>query len=395
VQAVTARRGVIVGCALGLASGWNIANLGAIASDLADAYGIGLAGVGLFTTALFVTHTGIQVPGGRVSDRFGSTLAGLLALGCILAGDLLALTVAEPAVAIAARAVTGVGTGLTFIAGNAIVRESGGSPFAQGLFGGVGLAGGGLALAIVPQLEGGLDWRAPYWSSLAIALVAVAALLSSGRRRPAATPATPAAAAEGPAGAEGGSVLRDPRLRRLAVLYTCSYGVTVLVANWVTELLERQSGLSDTTAGAVGALTLLVGIVSRPLGGWVLRRHPEVVRPALVAGFVAGAAGTLVLAAGGPAAVAVVGGVLVGAGAGMSFAPVFTGAAVTRPDAPGTAVGLVNGVANFVVLVGTPLVGLTFSLPGDGRIGFALIAAAWLVAVAVIPSRRALGAAPA
>lgn len=394
---MTARRGVTIGCVLGLASGWNIANLGAMASDLADAYGIGLAGVGLFTTALFITHTGIQVPGGRVSDRFGSTVTGLLALACIVAGDLLALTVAEAAVAIPARALTGLGTGLTFIAGNAIVRESGGSPFAQGLFGGVGLAGGGLALAIVPHLEGALDWRAPYWSSLGIALVAAAALVAGGRRSRDAAPAlrVRAAAAGTAAGARAVSVWRDPHLRRLAVVYTCSYGVTVIVANWVTELLERQSGLSDSTAGAVGALTLLVGIISRPFGGWVLRRHPEVIRGALAAGFVAGAAGTLVLAAGGPAALAVLGGVLVGGGAGMSFAPTFTGAAATRPDAPGASVGLVNGVANFVVLVGTPLIGLTFSLPGDGRVGFALIAAAWLVALTVIPSRRALGAVPA
>ena len=40
------------------------------------------------------------------------------------------------------------------------------------------------------------------------------------------------------------------------------------------------------------------------------------------------------------------------------------------------------------ILVGTPLAGLAFSLPGDGRIGFAVIAALWvsgLVALRLTP----------
>ena len=32
-------------------------------------------------------------------------------------------------------------------------------------------------------------------------------------------------------------------------------------------------------------------------------------------------------------------------------------------------------IAAVTILVGTPLLGLTFSLPGDGRIGFAVVAA--------------------
>ena len=56
-----------------------------------------------------------------------------------------------------------------------------------------------------------------------------------------------------------------------------------------------------------------------------------------------------------------------------------------RPDAPGAAVGLVNMVAALTILVGTPLVGITFSLPGDGRIGFVVLAALWAAAAASVP----------
>jgi hypothetical protein len=41
--------------------------------------------------------------------------------------------------------------------------------------------------------------------------------------------------------------------------------------------------------------------------------------------------------------------------------------------------------------VGTPLLGLSFSLAGEGRLGFAVVAALWLGAVTLLPSRRALG----
>ena len=73
--------------------------------------------------------------------------------------------------AIVTRALTGIGTGVSFIAGSAYVRAVGGSPAAQGLFGGVGLAGGGFALAVVPQVERFLGWRAPYATALADSLI--------------------------------------------------------------------------------------------------------------------------------------------------------------------------------------------------------------------------------
>src|SRR5438552_4523939 len=101
-------------------------------------------------------------------------------------------------------------------------------------------------------------------------------------------------------------------------------------------------------------------------------------RSAVAASLVAGALGTAALALATPAGLAVVGAALIGLAAGIPFAPSFTGAALTRPDAPAAAVGFVNGAAAFVTLVGTPLVGLTFSAAGDGRLGFALVGAGWL-----------------
>ena len=96
-----APRGVVAGCALGVTSGWNFGNVGGIASELGRSYGVGLATVGLLTTAMVVTHVAIQIPGGKASDRFGPAGAGIIALVVLCAGNALALAAPEAAVAAA------------------------------------------------------------------------------------------------------------------------------------------------------------------------------------------------------------------------------------------------------------------------------------------------------
>jgi MFS family permease len=377
---------VVAGCGLGFSSGWNVGNLGGMASELANAYGIALATVGFLTTALFLTHMAVQIPAGKMSDRFGSARAGAAGLLLICAGDLVGLAAPAPAVAIAGRAITGFGTGMAFIAGSEMVRESGGSPLVHGVFGGIGLGTAGLALGVVPLVADLVGWRAPFWTSLAIAVCALGLLLAAGRR------GCPRGRRRGYA-PRPQSILRDLRLYRLAALYSASYGLSVIVGNWVVELLQRHSDLNDSIAAAVGSLTLLLAVLTRPLGGWLLRARPHRARTAVGASLAGGGVGTLAIMAARPTWLAVVGCILVGIGAGIPFAAAFTGAARARPDAPAASVGLVNGIANFAVLAGTPLVGLTFSPTGGGQTGFAVIASLWLAALVILPSRKALGAA--
>ena len=179
------KRIVVSAFLIGMVAGWNVTNVGAIAPVVADDYGIDLASVGLFPTALFATHLALQIPGGRASDRWGAKSVGLAGLLVISAGAAISMIAPELWVGLAGRAVTGVGTGLAFVAGVDYVRATGGSSFMQGLFGGMSLGAGGLAIAIVPQLVGSLGWRASYWSVLAIAVVgtAVLAVAPSGHLR--------------------------------------------------------------------------------------------------------------------------------------------------------------------------------------------------------------------
>jgi hypothetical protein len=166
-------------------------------------------------------------------------------------------------------------------------------------------------------------------------------------------------------------------------MHSASFGLSVVIGNWVVTLLERAGGEPKGIAGVAGGLTLFLGIVTRPLGGrighvWLLR-----------ASFVAGGLGTALLAVASPLGLAIAASALVGLAAGLPFAPSFARAARLRPDAPAAAVGFVNMTAAVTILVATPLLGQSFSLPGNGRIGFAVVAALWAVAAFAVPRMSA------
>jgi MFS family permease len=364
------RRAVAAGLVVGCFLTWNVSNVGAVADPLAGAYGVSLAAVGLLTTALFVTHLAAQLPAGIGSDRLGARAVALASCGAATAGNLLLLISNDYALGLVGRLVVGVGSGAGFVAGLDLVRAGGGGPLLHGLYGGATMAGGGLALMVVPRLTEETSWRAPYWSALALAVVAALPLLTT-RRLPR-------------VGHAGEGVLRDPRLLPLGLLQAATFGLAVVGGNWVVTLLERQD-TSATLAGLVGGLILLAGIVTRPWGG-LLAARPETRRRRVVAASLATlAAGTALLAVGGPLALSALGALAAGLAAGVPFAMIFDAAQRLRPDAPGAAVALVNACAVLTILVGTPLAGLAFDLPGDGQLAFAALAALCASALLVLP----------
>ena len=370
---LTARRSpaaVVAGLAVGGCLTWNVSNVGADADPLSEHYGVSLAAIGLLTTALFVTHLAVQLPAGRGADRFGSQRVALIAIAAAVVGNAVLLLDAGFELALLGRAVVGIGSGAAFVAGLDLVRAGGGGAALQGLYGGATMTGGGLALMIVPPLTDATSWRAPYWTAAALAVLAAApTLLASGLPR---------------IGHAGAWVLRDRELLPIGALQAATFGLAVVAGNWAVPLLERQ-GASSTAAGLAGGLILFVGIVTRPAGGLLAGR----VRGRLLVGaaLIGASFGALLLALGGPFAVSTIGSLVLGLAAGLPFAVIFAAAQRTRPDAPGAAIALVNACAVLTILVGTPLAGLAFELPSDGRLAFAIIAA--LSASALVPLRAA------
>ena len=310
----------------------------------------------------------MQLPAGRGADRFGSQSVALLAIGAGVLGNAILLLDAGFEMALVGRAIVGFGSGAAFVAGLDLVRAGGGGTALQGLYGGATMTGGGLALMIVPPLTDATSWRAAYWTAALLALLAaIPTLLATGLPR---------------IGHAGEWLLRDRALLPLGVMQAATFGLAVVAGNWVVPLLERQ-GASSTVAGLAGGLVLFVGIVTRPAGGVLAGRVSR--RLIVAAALVGTSVGALLLALGVSLAVSTVGAFVLGLMAGLPFAVIFAAAQRLRPDAPGAAIALVNGCAVLTILVGTPLAGLAFELPSDGRLAFAAIAV--LAAAALIPLR--------
>jgi predicted MFS family arabinose efflux permease len=362
--------------AAGLVTGglltWNVANVGAVADPLADAYGVSLPAIGLLTTALLVTQFASQFPAGAAADRRGPRAVALAAIAAAVAGNAILLATDVYAVALAGRLIVGVGAGAGFLSGLDLVRAGGGGPVARGAYGGATMAGGGLALMIVPALADATSWRVAYASGL---VLAVAAAIPVALTRPLPL-----------AGGAPTTVLRDRRLLPLGALQAATFGLAVVAGVWVVPLLERR-GAGSVLAGLAGGMILFAGVLTRPLGG-VLERRGMAGRHLAALGIAGCAAGAATLAAGGPLLVSAAAALLLGLGAGLPFATIFTATHRGWPRAPGSAVAVVNGCAVLAILVLTPLAGLAFSAPAEGGIAFAIIAGLALLALPAIAHAR-------
>jgi MFS family permease len=377
--------------AVGTVIGWSMSNVGAVAPELSRDYRLSIATVGLLTTVVLAVHTAMQIPAGRVVDRFGPKRVGLLGLGLIAAVNAVTLIAAEPWLVFVGRTTLGVGTGFAFVAAIEYSRQVSGSPLVLGLFGASTGLGGGLAVAIVPQVEQLVHWRAPFLTACGLALVGLL-VLAGGPPGRAVERGAPL-----PAGAVG-AVLRDRRVWRVGLSMAAPSGMSLILGTWVVTLLVKAGGYSTREAGLIGSLVLVAGIVTRPISGWVMRSHPYAMRKVIVGSIVAGVGGTAAVTEARRLPLVILGSLVVGLCSGLPFAYGYTTAARIRPDGPAVAAAIVNTCGLLLIVVCVPLVGLTFSMPGHGRIGFIVAAALWGVSVLFLPDRHGEGvsvAAPA
>jgi nitrate/nitrite transporter NarK len=355
-------------CLMGWAATTNYTNHAAVLPLLMAELAFGPVQAGLLSAAFFVTLAVGCVPAGLLIDRLGPTGVGTAGLVLVFASNLALGYARDFPDLLLVKVIGGLGCALAFIAGMryaALVVPPPRVPRAHGLYGGFVQLGGGTSLYLIPLLASRLGWRRAFIvSSGLIALSTVGWLALAPRVRPslAAAPLTEA--------------MRSLKVWTLGLVHTATFGLAVLIGIWITTFLVHDFGLSLVSAGAAGSAILALGVLSRPLGGWLVDRGALSARAVMKLTVLAGAVGLAALGwPGRPLLVAAAAIVLLGVALSAPYAAVMHTAAAILPRAPGAAVGLVSGLGVLGIALGAPAVGALFASTGSFTVPFGALAA--------------------
>ena len=343
---------------------------------LRDELGVTDGQAGLLPTALFACSVLTMLATATLADRIGAKRVNVIGLGLSLASNLLVAAAPSYEGLLAAKALAGVGTGLGFVGGVRYIVGLYGdsrSHFGQGIYGAGFPLGSAIGLQLMPPLAlafGG--WRAAFVVSSGL-LVAVLVLYA----------ALAPAVASVPVRGSLRDAMANANARWCAVEHAAGFGLALATGTWVSVYILRAFDASLVVAGALGSLLPLVGLLMRPLGGFlVAREHVHTITVMRLSQVVNLAGLAFVAFPGRPLAVAVAGAVLVGSGSALPYAAVFNTAAASLPRAPGPAQSLTAIGGTVGAIVGAPLMGIVIE-----RLGFD---AAWS-AIAVLPAIALVG----
>ncbi|HVV87041.1 MAG TPA: MFS transporter [Kofleriaceae bacterium] len=406
------RRWILVATILGSSMAFIDGSVVSIAAPaIRRGLGASAADVQWVMNAYLLTLGGLMLTGGAIGDRIGrrsafvagTALFALASIGCALAPGIGWL--------VAARAVQGAGGALLVPGSLAILREQFPDD-ERGRAIGTWAGAGALTTAAGPIVGGwlvdSLSWRAIFFLNLPLAAAAIAIaaahMPAGGGRRARGLDLVGAALAIGAFGALGGGliaravwpcllgaalvgglVLREQRTRAPMLPLGLFRAPTFGAANAMTLLLYAAFGgalflvpfdliaarhLSAARAGlALLPMTLVLGGLSRPVGGWAERhgvRLPMAIGPQVVAaGLVALALG---VGAGGYATAVLPGVVVLGLGMAITVAPLTTAVMGAVDEAhAGVASGTNNAVARLAGLLGVAVLGGVAAAAGTAR----------------------------
>jgi len=124
----------------------------------------------------------------------------------------------------------------------------------------------------------------------------------------------------------------------------------------------------------VGSLSILLGVVARPLGAIIVERGMTAPRPLIQITLAGNAAALVVMAVPHrPLAAATTGVALFGLTSSLAYAAVITVAGRTQPEAAGAVLGIIGVMSMTSVVVGAPLAGGLLSASGAFSVPFTVL----------------------
>lgn len=322
---------------------------------------------GYLSLAFFLSMAAGSLPAGALSDRFGPKQIGVfgLVLACI---GTAALGYAEGfASLLLLKVFGGFGAGLAFIAGvryATIAFPRTRVHFVQGLYGGCIQLGAGSSLYLMPPLYERLGLTGAFLASAVIVLATLFIwLVLAPDKRMALPPARFSLA------------LKSRTVWLLALIHTATFGLAILVGTWITTFLVLDLGLALTAAGALGSAVLVVGVLSRPIGGFFIDRRWVLTKTMIRISLLAGSGGLALLALPGrPLWAVLIALLIMGIALSLPYSAVMNTTTAALPESPGAAIGVVGSGSVVLIALLMPAVGLVYSHSESFPLAFGLLA---------------------
>jgi nitrate/nitrite transporter NarK len=354
---------------LGFVFAANYTNHGPLVSTLIKQLEITFAMAGFLTTAIFLSHGIMAIPGGALADRFSPKKTISFALGIIAAGNILIGLTNSYYVILLLKFIIGTGTGTCAIAGaRYVIAFFLGKEIqrAQGIYGGSILCGSGFVIYGIPQLLPLVGWHNIFIITGGMAGVLLVLWFFF-------APDTPQAAITPKIVWSG--VLANRNIWLLSMAHLASFGEIITCSVWVNTLLIKSIHLQPKTAGIIGSAVLLMGILSRPLGGFILDHGIVTTRTLLVTACAGLGVGFIWMGLSSSMGMVIPAIILCGVMAGLPYAGVFNGARDNYPDCPGVAMGFVIFWGSFGIMALPPMIGCLLDVTGTFVGGFFVLGA--------------------
>ena len=224
---------------IGFAYSCNYTNHAPLIPLLITQFGFTKAMAGLLSTGMFFTHAATQIPGGHLTDKFGGRKVIICSLLIVIIGNLFIARSNSYSELIFWKTFIGLGTGTSFIAGARYISQIVGEEElakAQGYYGASILLGSGFVIFFVPRIASLFNWQSAFFSTASVALIALIAWILFAPN--------PTIKAHSPV--KLSSLLVHPQLWLLGLIQMASFGLVIVIGNWITILLKQQLHFNNT-----------------------------------------------------------------------------------------------------------------------------------------------------